>query len=107
MTQPASEPTRRAASVAPKKNPKTGLWEFVVDIGPGPDRNGIWRARRQAKRRGFPTKREAQEALDDLRVDVRRGTHVSLSSETFEMWLDGWLDGKSLTVKARSFSVTV
>lgn len=104
MTDPSSEQVKRAASVAPKKNPKTGLWEFVVDLGPGPDRNGIWRTRRQAKRRGFPTKREAQEALDEVRVDVRRGTHVSLSSETFEMWLDGWLDGKSLTVKPATAS---
>jgi len=74
VTEPTPEKTRRAPSVAPRKNPTTGLWEFIVDLGPGPDAAGVWRERRQARRRGFSTKAAAQEALDDLRGKARTGT---------------------------------
>jgi hypothetical protein len=49
----------RRNSASPRKDAATGKWCFVVDLGPGPDGT-----RRQARRRGFATKREAQEALD-------------------------------------------
>ncbi len=54
-------------SAAPRKDETTGTWWFVVDLGPGPDGK-----RRQARRRGFPTKKAAQEELDRLRVRALR-----------------------------------
>ncbi len=49
----------RSGSAIPRKDQATGTWSFVLDIGTAPDGR-----RRQAKRRGFPTKRAAQEELD-------------------------------------------
>jgi hypothetical protein len=58
-------------SSAPRKDPANGTWWFVVDLPRGEDGK-----RRQVKRRGFRTKAEAQQALDELRVAARQGTFV-------------------------------
>ena len=79
---------------APRKDPKTGTWSFVVDLGLGA--NG---KRRQARRRGFPTKKAAQEALDRLRVDAREGTHVAIDRITVGEYLEQW--GETLAVAGR------
>lgn len=84
-------------SAAPRRNAKTGLWEFVVDLGPGPDGK-----RRQARRRGFPTKKSAQEELDRLRVRVHEGTFVELTRVTVSDYLETWLEGCVVTGLAPS-----
>lgn len=43
-------------------------WYFWVEHDPGSDGK-----RRQKSVGGFPTRRAAQDALDELRVEVRRG----------------------------------
>ena len=77
----------RNSAAAPRKDPKTGTWYFIVDIGTGPDGQ-----RRQAKRRGFSTKKEAQEALDDLRKSLRTATYVPPKRQTVKEFLEvDWL----------------
>jgi integrase len=77
----------RNSAAAPRKDPNTGTWYFIVDIGTGTDGR-----RRQAKRRGFSTKREAQEALDDLRKSLRTATYVPPKRQTVKEFLeDDWL----------------
>lgn len=77
----------RNSSAAPRKDPTTGTWWFVVDIGPGPDGN-----RRQAKRRGFPTKRAAQDELDRLRHTVATASYVAPKRQTVGDYLcNDWL----------------
>lgn len=80
--------TTRNASAGPKKDAESGLWGFVVDVGAGPDGR-----RRQARRRGFPTKRAAQEEMDRLRVAVTNQTFVAPARATVGEYLAGWLDG--------------
>ena len=81
----------RQRSATPTKA-ENGTWGFVVDLGPGPDSNGEWRERRQARRRGFATKREAQEALDELRVSSKDGTYVAPERVTVKDFLEQeWL----------------
>jgi len=77
----------RNSAAAPRKDPKTGTWFFVVDVGSGPDGT-----RRQAYRRGFRTKADAQEELDRLRGDRRDGTFVQSVRQTFGDFLTkDWL----------------
>lgn len=72
-----------------------GTWWFVVDLPPGGDGK-----RRQAKRRGFRTKAEAQAALDELRVGVRRGTYVAPVRQTFGDFLtNDWLPAIRTTIE--------
>jgi integrase len=79
--------TRRAPSAAPKKDEATGTWRFVVDLGQGADGK-----RRQATRRGFPTKKAAQEELDKLRRSVTTATYVPPKRQTLGDYLTAdWL----------------
>jgi integrase len=78
----------RNATAAPQKDPKTGTWLFVVDLGRGADGR-----RRQVKRRGFPTKKAAQAALDQVRHANQTKTYVPPAKRTLAEYLDGWLEG--------------
>lgn len=75
------------------KRDASGAWYFVVDLSPP------GAPRRQVKRRGFRTKSEAQEALDDLKSGVRRGEWVEPSRETLGAFLDEWLAAIEPTVR--------
>ena len=81
----------RQRGAAPRRE-ANGTWRFVVDLGPGPDAKGQWRERNQALRRGFPTKKAAQEAMDELRVAARQGTFVAPQRQTLKDYLEiDWL----------------
>jgi integrase len=75
--------TGREGSV---KKDASGKWYFVVDISvPGGPR-------RQARRRGFPTKKAAQAALTDLLGKVAEGSYVEPSKLTVREFVETrWL----------------
>lgn len=78
---------QRSKSATPQKDDGTGTWGFIVDVGA--DANGH---RRQARRRGFRTKAEAQAALDELRGGARQGTYVAPNRQRLADYLrDDWL----------------
>ncbi|MGD0880510.1 MAG: tyrosine-type recombinase/integrase [Acidimicrobiales bacterium] len=77
----------RAASAAPRQA-ADGTWWFVVDVGVGADGQ-----RRQTRRRGFRTKKLAQEELDKVRRTVTQTRYVPPARETFGEYLDRWLAG--------------
>ncbi|MGD0747720.1 MAG: tyrosine-type recombinase/integrase [Acidimicrobiales bacterium] len=78
----------RAASAAPRKDEATGTWWFIVDTGTGPEGQRL-----QARRKGFRTRREAQEALDKLRRSVTTQTFVAPAKQTLAEYLDSWTAG--------------
>lgn len=75
-------------TAAPKKDPTTGTWSFVVDVGAVPDGR-----RRQVRRRGFPTKPAAQEALDQLRAQARTRSYVPPARVSAKDYFDAWTTG--------------
>lgn len=77
-----------AKNAGPRREPN-GTWSFVVDIGVDP---GTGR-RRQARRRGFGTKRTAQEEFDRLRVIAHDQLYVAPSKQTLAEYLQIWLTG--------------
>ncbi len=81
----------------PRKDESTATWGFVVDLGAGPDGE-----RRQARRRGFATKRQAQEALDRLRVTARDQTYVEPNRLTVAAYLDAWCAALATSGRAPS-----
>lgn len=81
-------------TAAPRRDESNGTWWFVVDLQPGSKGQ-----RRQAKRRGFPAKKAAQEAIDRLRVNAREGTHVAIDRTTVGEYLEHW--GETLAVAGR------
>jgi integrase len=80
--------TQRNATAAPRKDPKTGKWSFVVDLGQGPDGK-----RRQARRRGFGTKAAALEELTNVRRKVTTQMYVAPARQKVGEYLDKWLKG--------------
>lgn len=81
----------RQRAAAPTQDPN-GTWSFIVDLGPGLDAKGKWRDRRQARRRGFPTKKAAQHEMDELRVAARQATFVAPKRQTVKDFLEqDWL----------------
>jgi len=73
----------RAGSV---KRDASGAWCFVVDVPTGDG------SRKQLRRRGFATKRAAQEALTDVLASAQRGTYVASSRVTVAGYFGTWLD---------------
>lgn len=71
-----------------------GTWSLVVDVPAGADR------RRQLRRRGFTTRREAQAALVDLLETLQRGTLVRPEKVRLGEYLAAWMD--SLETSGRS-----
>jgi integrase len=61
-------------------------WSFVVDLPPAPDGR-----RRQRKKGGFRTRKEAEAALAALLTDVQKGTVLEPSRQTLAAYLDDWL----------------
>jgi hypothetical protein len=61
-------------------------WTFVIDVGRDADGKRV-----QKWRRGFPTKKAAEEAMQ-LEIHERRaGTYIEKSVETVSELLDRWL----------------
>ena len=77
----------RNDTAGPRKD-GNGTWFFIVDIGR--DENG---RRKQAKRRGFATKKEAQEELDKVRRSVSTSSYVAPARMSLREYLDAWLAG--------------
>jgi len=91
--------SKRSPSAVPRKDPVTGLWGFVIDLTPMPDGK-----RQQKRRKGFATKKEAQAALDAIRVKSRAGTYVAPKRQRFADYLvNDWLP----TVRVRLAPSTV
>ena len=91
---------RRSPVAVPRQDPKTRRWGFVVDV-PG-DLPG---QRKQVRRKGFETKQEAQDALDELRQSLVTQTFVPASKQTAGGFLrDEWLPAKAIALEPITLS---
>ena len=70
-----------------KRDPDRGTWTLVVDV------EGLGGQRRQVKRRGFATKREAQSARLEIIDDSRNGLFRADGKLTANAYLREWMDG--------------
>lgn len=77
-----------------RQDPESGLWSFVVDVSP------LGAPRKQVRRRGFKTKREAQQALTEVLHTLGAGTFVQPSELTVARFVADWLE--SLEVAGRA-----
>ena len=70
-------------------NKRHGSWFFIHDLPP--DASG---KRRQARKGGFATEREARKALNDALSRIDQGSYVKPTRQSVGEYLDQWLDGK-------------
>lgn len=71
-----------------KKDDKTGTYYFVLDL----PRDPVTGARRQKKRRGYKTKKEAQQAAAELLHELTRGTHIEETDMSFKSFCDSFIN---------------
>lgn len=74
---------------------QNGRWSFVVDLPSSAQR-------RQVRRRGFATRREAQDALVSLLAEMQQGALVKPGRMTVGEYLTGWMEALSVTGRKES-----
>ena len=70
-----------------RRDEATRKWSFIVDV---PDADG---RRKQLRRRGFSTKREAQDALNLVLGEVISGSFIRPQKQPVREYLTTWLEG--------------
>lgn len=70
------------------KKEKNGTYTIVVDVG----KNG---ERKQKKKRGFKTKKEAQEAINKILSEVNEGSYIEPVKLTLGSYMTEWLETKT------------
>ncbi|ANY67272.1 integrase [Paenibacillus sp. BIHB 4019] len=85
-------------------------WRYVIDL----PRDPVTNARRQKKKRGFKTKKEAEAAAATVLYELSNGIHVEETDQTFEQYSSHWLEKyellggvKESTVRIRKIEVKV
>jgi integrase len=90
---------RRPNAATPQRDDRTGTWWFVVDAGTV---NG---KRKQARRRGFPTKKAAQQELDRVRVSVTERTYLTPRRQTLAAFVeDDWLPAVKMSLEESTWA---
>ncbi|MGG3449574.1 tyrosine-type recombinase/integrase [Domibacillus aminovorans] len=74
-----------------KKNKQTSKWDFVIDIGKDP----MTGKRKQKKKRGFETKKEAEKALAALLNELNEGLYIETSKQAYSDYIHFWLSIKT------------
>ena len=91
----------RAAAAVPRRNPKTGKWDFIVDVGRDPATG----KRRQVRKRGYATKKLAEAELTRVRSALQSGTFVAPERVTLKTFLnDQWLPAIRHTVESTTLA---
>jgi integrase len=78
-----------------KQDAARKTWFFVIDNGIDPATG----RRRQLRRRGFKTKKAAEDALKALLGDMRDGDYVEPSNQPLRVYLEAWLKTVEATRK--------
>lgn len=78
-----------------KKDSKTGKYFFVLDVGKDP----LTGKRKQLRRRGFETKKEAQLALANLQLQISESKEINVPRYTFREYLEQWFESKKIKLK--------
>lgn len=84
-----------------KKDEKGNTWLFIIEL----PRDPVTNKRRQRKRRGFKTKKEAQAAENAEMNEVYRGTYIEETDMTFESFCELWINDYASSVKISTVRV--
>ncbi|PEB46347.1 hypothetical protein CON34_22085 [Bacillus thuringiensis] len=84
-----------------KKDKKTGKYFYIVDVGIDP----LTGKRKQKKKRGFTTKKEAENALTKLLSEVHTGAYVEPSKLLYSEYLESWFNTKKHSVGIQTAKV--
>jgi integrase len=74
-------------------DPKHGTWSYYIAAGIDPKTG----RRRQIRKSGFATKRDAQQARNEVAAKLDKGTYRAPSKLTYAAFLDGWFKRRQTT----------
>ncbi|MDC2866533.1 site-specific integrase [Bacillus sp. BP-3] len=80
---------------------KRGTWYFSFDLGNDP----FTGKRRQTKRRGFKTEKDAEEALIKLQAEMLNNEFVDLSQMTYSKYLDEWFEERRIYLQKSTYEI--
>ncbi|OAS18911.1 tyrosine-type recombinase/integrase [Paenibacillus oryzisoli] len=83
------------------QNAKKNSWFYVLELGK--DANG---KRKNKKKRGFKTKKEAEKALVEAQSALNKGEYIEPSKILYKEYLTQWLIEKQQTIKRQSAKTT-
>lgn len=74
-------------------------WYYILELGKDVNTS----KRKQKKRRGFKTKKEAQAALVQAESEVLRGDYIEPSKMLYGEYIESWLIDKKTKIKSSTF----
>ncbi|KKB35079.1 site-specific integrase [Bacillus thermotolerans] len=83
------------------KDNKTGKYQFIFDAGPHP----LTGKRRQIKRRGFESKRQAMDAMTKLKAEILENELVDLTQISYEKYMVEWLQERKNHLQDSTFEI--
>lgn len=83
------------------KNKQTGKWDFIFNSGIDP-MNG---KRKQIRRRGFESKRQALDEMTKLRAEVLEDAFLDLTKMTYENYMEEWFQERKNTLQKSTFEI--
>ncbi|MEC3466095.1 Arm DNA-binding domain-containing protein, partial [Bacillus thuringiensis] len=75
------------------KDKKRGTWYFSFDLGKDP----FTGKRRQIKRRGFKTEKEAENALIKVQAEILNDEFLDLTQISYSQYLDEWFEERFIS----------
>lgn len=83
------------------KDKATGKWMFVFNI----PRDPMTGKRKQVRRRGFKTKREAHDAMVKLKAEMLGGEHSDLSKLSYNTYVDEWMKERTFHLQETTYEI--
>jgi len=80
------------------KDKNTAKWSYIIEMG-----RGINGKRKQKRKRGFRTKKDAQKAMTKILHELNKGTYIEPKKITMESFLSEWLKNKQLTIRQSTY----
>ena len=83
------------------KNKQTGKWDFIFDAGTDP----LTGKRKQIRRRGFESKRQAMDTMTKLKAEVLENSFIDVTAMTYEKYLEEWFEERRNHLQKTTFDI--
>ncbi|PDZ28260.1 site-specific integrase [Bacillus toyonensis] len=83
------------------KNKQTGKWDFIFNAGADP----LTGKRKQIRRRGFESKRQAMDAMTKLKAEVLENSFIDVTAMTYEKYLEEWFEERRNHLQKTTFDI--
>ncbi|UOY93157.1 site-specific integrase [Ectobacillus sp. JY-23] len=83
------------------RNKQTGKWDFVFNGG----RDPLTGKRKQIKRRGFESKRDAMDEMTKLKAEMLENAFLDLTKMTYATYLEEWFQERKSRLQQSTFEI--